>query len=96
VTQLRPGYATLEILGGHQRINLVPRHPGQRPVKLRKSMLMLAFMITAEHPHPGHAGVGVDDGITPLRGTTANSKQALDNSLYNKMDKKKPWQLFWL
>ena len=23
VTQLRPGYATLEILGGHQRINLV-------------------------------------------------------------------------
>ena len=51
-------------------------------------------MITAEHPHPGHAGVGVDHGITPLRGTTAHSKQALDNSLYNKMDKKKPWQLF--
>jgi len=57
-------------------------------------MLMYAFMITAEHPHPGHAGVGVDDWITPLRGTTSHSKKALDNSLYNKMDKKKPWQLF--
>jgi len=51
-------------------------------------------MITAEYPHPGHAGVGVDDGITPLRGTTAHYKQALDNSLYSKMDKKRPWQLF--
>ncbi len=51
-------------------------------------------MITAEHPHPGHAGVGVDDWIAPLRGTTAHSKQALDNSLYNMLGKKKPWQLF--